>query len=774
MASNEKRIRYGAYIRSSSDRQDIVNSFARQFASAERYSKDQGGYLAKTWHDDARTGTNDRRSQFQAMIAENTSDDPPIDILLVSKYSRFARNVADSTKYKLRLLANGIRVISINEPVSDDPAGRLLEHILGALDQFYSENLSEDVKDGMTTIAKRGFFLGSTAPIGYKRVYVPDGAKSRPKLELDPPRDEIARLGFSKALNDATVLDIVREFYERGYRGTNGKPISRSRVHEMLRNRHYTGYTIWGVNRKDGKPPVISDQKAHYAIISVDNWKIVQEKLRQRAPNVVNPRTAASEHLFNGFGQCALCGAAIKIKSAKSGQYHYFICDTRDTLGPEACDLPPYPLALNDPILLNAILLDILSEKNLKHVIKVIQREARPAYERQVAQIANLDQALATLDRRENRILDAFEMDRIPKDKINSRLELIQDDMDELTAKRAEVVAQMGNDSAILGNPNTIIQYAQDIRTYLSPETVKSSRALIQTFVKTIWFGPKYADIEYHPPIPPDAPPANGTDDPEPHFGKKVLSSVPQGRPAITPRSLRIAGFPLRIAAPRRHLHRPVLQCPRHFPERLLIAGAGDVGLFHSSDFGRPGGGGNSVANLPGFFGHSLLPGRRVHTYPLRVARSILGFALVGQPLAHLPVPPDAGDQCGHQLAETALMGDSQQVAGVRIRRRRVPRCVKIGLSDAEPGAIGTVQVHLGVQDVIHRAGEPAHRRQVWCFGCRQCQASGKIHQVNVILGDEMPEPVHRQRPVPDTPNEWMVCHRLALGCRFPFYLLTK
>ena len=93
MASNEKRIRYGAYIRSSSDRQDIVNSFARQFASAERYSKDQGGYLAKTWHDDARTGTNDRRSQFQAMIAENTSDDPPIDILLNQSQGEMRRRM---------------------------------------------------------------------------------------------------------------------------------------------------------------------------------------------------------------------------------------------------------------------------------------------------------------------------------------------------------------------------------------------------------------------------------------------------------------------------------------------------------------------------------------------------------------------------------------------------------------------------------------------------------------------------------------------------------
>ena len=474
MPSNEKRIRYGAYIRSSSDRQDIENSFARQFASAERYSKDHEGYLAKTWHDDAKTGTNDRRSQFQAMIAESTSDDPPIDILLVAKYNRFARNLADSTKYKLRLLSNGIRLISINEPVSDDPTGRLLEHILGALDQYYSENLSDDVKDGMATIAKRGFFLGGTAPIGYKRVYVQDGAKKRPKLALDPPRDAIPRLAFSMALRSATILDIVREFHNLGYRSKDGKRISKSRVHEMLRNFLYTGYIIWGINRKDGKTPVISETEAHEVIVSLDNWNKVQESLHERAPNVVHPRTAASEHLFNGLGRCVQCGARIKIKAGKNGQYHYFTCETRDELGSNACDLPPYSLASNDPILLNAILEDILSEENLAHVIKVIQRDARPTYERQVAQIAILDQEIYTLDRRENRLLDAFEMDRIPKEKITPRLKLIQDDMDELTSKRVEVVAQMGDDSTILGNPETIVRYAKDIRSYLSPKPLKA------------------------------------------------------------------------------------------------------------------------------------------------------------------------------------------------------------------------------------------------------------------------------------------------------------
>ena len=45
----------------------------------------------------------------------------------------------------------------------------------------------------MREAASRGFFLGSKAPFGYKRVKVNDGVKERPKLEVDPataPRGE--------------------------------------------------------------------------------------------------------------------------------------------------------------------------------------------------------------------------------------------------------------------------------------------------------------------------------------------------------------------------------------------------------------------------------------------------------------------------------------------------------------------------------------------------------------------------------------------------------
>ena len=80
------------------------------------------------------------------------------------------------------LRRKGIRVVSITEHADDSPTGKLMEAIIESVDQFYSENLAQDVVRGMREAASRGFFLASKAPFGYKRVKVSDGMKERPTL----------------------------------------------------------------------------------------------------------------------------------------------------------------------------------------------------------------------------------------------------------------------------------------------------------------------------------------------------------------------------------------------------------------------------------------------------------------------------------------------------------------------------------------------------------------------------------------------------------------
>ncbi len=54
------------------------------------------------------------------------------------------------------------------------PAGRGPLRGRESVDEFYSENLAQEVTRGMREAAARGFFLGSRAPFGYRRVKVSD------------------------------------------------------------------------------------------------------------------------------------------------------------------------------------------------------------------------------------------------------------------------------------------------------------------------------------------------------------------------------------------------------------------------------------------------------------------------------------------------------------------------------------------------------------------------------------------------------------------------
>lgn len=69
----------------------------------------------------------------------------------------------------------GVRVESITEPADDSPAGGLMEAIIEGVDEFDSENLAQGIRRGIREAASLGYFLGSRAPSGYRRVRVNDG-----------------------------------------------------------------------------------------------------------------------------------------------------------------------------------------------------------------------------------------------------------------------------------------------------------------------------------------------------------------------------------------------------------------------------------------------------------------------------------------------------------------------------------------------------------------------------------------------------------------------
>ena len=233
------------YARVSSDRQDVDLSVAAQLRALREYAEKNGYVVAREYIDEAESGRVADRPQFRKMLDEASGQSAPFQEILVWKFSRFTRKREHAVAFKSMLRRRGIRVTSITEHADDTPTGKLMEAMIESLDEFYSENLAQEVTRGMREAASRGFFLSSKAPFGYRRIKVPDGAKERPTLRVDPDTGPIVKEIFEKSLRGIGLKEIAADLNQREI--TNkGKRWRRNSLHYVLTNEAYTGTAVWG------------------------------------------------------------------------------------------------------------------------------------------------------------------------------------------------------------------------------------------------------------------------------------------------------------------------------------------------------------------------------------------------------------------------------------------------------------------------------------------------------------------------------------------------
>ena len=89
------------------------------------------------------------------------------DYIIVYKLDRFSRNRYDSAFYKQKLRANGVKLISATEVLSDNPESIITEALLEAMAEFYSAELGQKTKRGMRESALKCQTTGAVPPLGY-------------------------------------------------------------------------------------------------------------------------------------------------------------------------------------------------------------------------------------------------------------------------------------------------------------------------------------------------------------------------------------------------------------------------------------------------------------------------------------------------------------------------------------------------------------------------------------------------------------------------------
>ena len=260
---------------------------------------------------DVETAKTTDRTAFGEMVAFLKKHPPPRPVILVEKTDRLYRNMSDWLLAKK--LGLEIHFVKEGQVISPDSKSgeRFIHGIKALMAENYVENLSEEVKKGMTAKAQTGVWP-SFAPLGYRNVIGQDGKRT---IIPDPTMAPLIRKAFEEyAKGTVSVKALAKTLRARGLRSKKGHAIALSTLHKILENPVYAGWFFWNAERHEGK---------YEPLITGSLYERVKNTLRRRLGT--HERKVTHTFAYTGVIACQHCGCML-VGEIKKRKYVYFHC----------------------------------------------------------------------------------------------------------------------------------------------------------------------------------------------------------------------------------------------------------------------------------------------------------------------------------------------------------------------------------------------------------------------------------------------------------------
>ncbi len=321
------------YARVSSREQEQGYSLAAQVKLIKDYVQRNGIEVVKEFVC-SESAKEDGRKVFLEMV-EFLKMKPDVELLLCEKVDRLLRgNLKDRVEVDDLVTKYDKKVVFVKDGTSYSSDSKSTEKltygIQAELARFYLNNLSDEVKKGLTEKASRGEYPGSP-PFGYIR--------KEKKILAHPETSMVAKKMFELYATGSYSIRQLRDYLvkEGLAKKLNGGILGSSDIGHMLRNPFYYGDFRW-----TGK---LYPSKGDYEpLLSRDLWNKVQEVL----DNQNKPRTRKHNFNFTMLLRCGECGYSVTAekktkfypKTNRKAEYTYYHC-TRPKSSDVKCHQKP-------------------------------------------------------------------------------------------------------------------------------------------------------------------------------------------------------------------------------------------------------------------------------------------------------------------------------------------------------------------------------------------------------------------------------------------------
>ncbi len=500
--------RAAIYARCSAQRQaEKELSIPAQLDACRAQAKQRGWEVVAEFVDEAESARTADRPQFQEMVSAARAKPRAFEHILVWKFSRFSRSREDSVLYKAMLRRAGVTIISLNEPVDDSAAGRMMAGITEVVDEFYSENLSEDTRRGMRKNASLGFRNGGATPLGYRNKRTGSEASPKITLEPDPVWAPVVQRMFQLALGGQGGRAIAAALDDEGLRSKRGKRFSTQTVLHILRNEVYVGVYIWGARRvgrnahREADPIRIED--AHPPLASREDFDRVQALLAQRTRKRVHPRRLASNYLLSGLIHCAHCGSPFIGHPAKGGTVHYYGCQRKMKTGAKSCEAKLLNQVECERVVIERLRELVLTPEHIAELVRLVSADLDDGREQAGRELDALRTQQAEAQQRLDRLYAALEDGTLELQDLAPRIRKWRTRRDELVTQREELTAKAEAPPPVLVDETTIELYVHALHRLLERGSLDARKAFLRAWIQRIEARGYQLTIRYTlPPLP--------------------------------------------------------------------------------------------------------------------------------------------------------------------------------------------------------------------------------------------------------------------------------
>lgn len=231
-------------------------------------------------------------------------------------------------KYTNTLILTPEKEYDLNNPADE-------EYLIDKLSYSRKEynNIKKRLTEGRKDSVRSGCFIGGIAPFGYER-YKLKGQKGY-SLKIIDEQAKIVKMIFKMCLNGDGTCVIAESLNKSGIKSPRGYKWKKNGIREMLHNVTYAGYVKWQQRKtitviEDGKilhkivrqddGTYMIEKGKHEAIISEDDFKLVQDKLKVCSTKYVKNNTELRNPLA-GILRCSVCGRVMARFDTKTNTY---------------------------------------------------------------------------------------------------------------------------------------------------------------------------------------------------------------------------------------------------------------------------------------------------------------------------------------------------------------------------------------------------------------------------------------------------------------------